>query len=502
LSDKEKYNVVLSPQAGAQSLFVSCPIFEIIMEGNRGGGKSLAMLMKFLIHVDKGYGSAWKGIIFRTEFKPLEDIIKKSKEYIPKIFPKARFMKSKDRMCWEFEDGEVLYFRHGKTGDDAQENFVGHEYVFIGFEELCNWADSDFYDIMKTSIRSTTKNIPKYIVSNTNPYGVGFAWVRKRFIDPDPIGGKVITDEFGQKRVRIHSSLAENTALMEADPNYINTLRSIKNKARRLAWLSGSWEINSGGFFENFWNEDYHFIDPFIIPRTWIIDRTMDWGYAKPFSIGWWAESDGTPIIYEDGTRVPTAKGDLFRIHEWYGCTDDESDGFNKGLKLTSQAVAEHIKRTDEAILKKYKNPVRPGYADSQIFQKHGVECIADSMAAVGVIWKKVRKGAGSRTGGLQVFCDYLETTILKLNPDYYVEKGYGDKFIDIKTLKVKSIDKLPMIQIFNNCINFKNIITNIQTNPKNPDDVDPNGPDHLIDEVRYRLTNVRSFVASGQRRE
>jgi len=495
----KKHNVILKPQDGSQNLFVNCPIFEILLEGNRGGGKSLGMLIKFIMHVGKGYGASWTGIIFRPEFEPLKDIIQKSLKFIPKIFPGARFLKNES--CWVFPEGEILRFGYGKTGADAEIKYLGNEFAFLGFEELTTWADSEFYDIMKSCLRSANSDVPRFVVSNTNPFGAGFAWVKKKFIDPDPIGGKIIRDEYGNEQVRIHSSLAENKILMENDPLYINTLRAIKNPARRKAWLFGSWEQNSGGYFENFWDEDYHFIDPFPIPQTWYIDRTMDWGSSHPFSIGWWAESDGSPIVYEDGTRIPTIKGDLFRIYEWYGCTQDEADGYRKGLKLSAKVVAERVKQIDEKLEKKYRNVVRPGYADSQIFQKHGVKTIAEVMQENGVIWNSVRKGRGSREGGLQVFCDYLETTILRLNPEYYKERGYSDKFVDVKTLRIKNIDRLPMIQIFNNCEYFKKIITTIQIDDKNPDDVDPN-LDHLVDEVRYRLTNVRSTASSGQRSE
>jgi len=44
------------------------------------------LLMKYLRYVDAGFGSAWTGIIFRREYKHLDDIVKKSKRWIPQIF--------------------------------------------------------------------------------------------------------------------------------------------------------------------------------------------------------------------------------------------------------------------------------------------------------------------------------------------------------------------------------------------------------------------------------
>jgi hypothetical protein len=30
-------------------------------------------------------------------------------------------------------------------------------------------------------------------------------------------------------------------------------------------------------------------IPPFEIPKDWLRFRSMDWGSASPFSVGWWA---------------------------------------------------------------------------------------------------------------------------------------------------------------------------------------------------------------------
>ena len=51
--DKPK-RIVWKPQAGAQVKVLSCPVFEVLIEGNRGGGKSDVLLMDFAQHIGKG----------------------------------------------------------------------------------------------------------------------------------------------------------------------------------------------------------------------------------------------------------------------------------------------------------------------------------------------------------------------------------------------------------------------------------------------------------------
>ena len=61
----------------------------------------------------------------------------------------------------------------------------------------------------------------------------------------------------------------------------------------------------------------------------------MDWGSARPFSVGWWAVSDG------EMDQFP--RGAIIRYREWYGM---EPRRPNVGLKLTAEAVAQGARPT------------------------------------------------------------------------------------------------------------------------------------------------------------
>ena len=58
------------------------------------------------------------------------------------------------------------------------------------------------------------------------------------------------------------------------------------------------------------------FLKPFEIPKTWTKDRSFDWGSSKPYSVGFWAESDGTNVVMTDGTTRSFPRVTLFRIAE------------------------------------------------------------------------------------------------------------------------------------------------------------------------------------------
>ena len=290
-----KRTAVWKALPGSQSLFLSSPIREVCFAGTRGPGKTDAMLMSFAQHCGRGYGDYWRGVIFRRNYKHLDDIISKSKRWFNRNAQNPRFLAGSSSLKWVWPSGEELLLRAFEDAEDYW-SYHGHEYPFIGWEELTSWPNIDCYESMKSCNRSSFQGtpalprLPRFIRSSTNPYGVGHAWVKKYFIDPNPYG-KITTDEDGNQRVALFGSVKENPYL---GAEYIKTLQSITDANKRKAWLEGSWDITSGGMFDDLWDATKHIVAPFKIPYTWRITRSFDWGSSKPFSVGWWALSDGT----------------------------------------------------------------------------------------------------------------------------------------------------------------------------------------------------------------
>ena len=142
MTKEQKAEIIWSPLEGSQRMFLTCPVREALYHGTRGPGKTDCLIMAFCQHVGKGYGDFWRGIIFREQFKNLKDIVAKSKRWIPKIWPEAKFNESKH--CWTWPTGEVLIFAHANKLSDY-DNYHGHEYPFVGWEELTNWMTSELY---------------------------------------------------------------------------------------------------------------------------------------------------------------------------------------------------------------------------------------------------------------------------------------------------------------------------------------------------------------------
>lgn len=133
-----------------------------------GGGKTDVLLMDFAKNVGRGWGASWKGVLFRENFPDLQDVISKSLKWFSQIFPDARYNRSNH--MWQFATGEQLFFRHARVPDDYW-NFHGHEYPWIGWEELTNWATPDLYLMMMSCNRTSDPRVTKRIISTCNPWG-------------------------------------------------------------------------------------------------------------------------------------------------------------------------------------------------------------------------------------------------------------------------------------------------------------------------------------------
>lgn len=499
-----KANIIWSPLPGSQARALTCPCNHILFDGTRGPGKTDAQLMYFRRFVGQGYGQFWTGIIFDRTYKMLDDLIKKSRRWFPLFGDGASFNKSDTR--WTWPTGESLLFRHMKEVSDYH-NYHGHEYPYIGWNELTKAPTSELYDLMmscnrssfvpqehspldkETGERKLLPPIPLVVFSTTNPHGPGHVWVKDRFVDAAP-PGKVVRvtrkvfnpqtkreEEITKTQVRIFGSYRENRFL---SPEYILELDSIKDENKRRAWLYGDWDIEVGGALDGVWDRRYQVVPRFQIPKGWArLDRSHDWGSAHPFSVGWWARANGEEVRLPDGTLWCPPAGSLIRFHEWYGT---EKVGTNKGIKLAARKVALGILERERDLRSErwIQDEVRPGPADGEIYNVKEAESgsIASKMEEEGVRWVRADKSRGSRRNGLQLLRDALENSIGEFDED-----------------GLRHVEK-PGLYIMDHCQAFIKTVPMLPRDEDDPEDVDTTAEDHVYDEVRYRvLASEKDFA-------
>lgn len=432
--------IVWRPQAGPQKALIDCPMAEILFGGARGGGKTDGVLGKYALK-DKRYGRGFNALFLRQEMPQADDLIERAKEiYIP-----CGAEYKEQQRTFVMPRGGRVRFRPLESVDDARK-YQGQNISDACVEEAGNYPDSRPIDMLFGALRSK-EHVPVQMILTANPGGAGHQWIKHRYIDPAPLGMEILrrTLPNGQQSheyVYIPSRVTDNRILMESDPGYVSRLNLVGSSELVRAWLEGDWSVIAGAFFPE-WSLARHVVQPHALPAHWMRFRAMDWGSARPFSVGWYAVSDG------DDTRYP--RGALIRYREWYGWSGEP----NKGARMTAEEVAKGIKDRDAG------DKISYSVIDPAAFAQNGGPSIAETMSAHGVHFAPAdnrRIGTLGAVGGWDQVRARLRGTD----------------------------DDAPMLYVFATCTHLIRTLPAMQHDDKRAEDIDTDGEDHAVDELRY----------------
>ena len=432
----------LSRISDKQYKFLSASRKHVGFGGARGGGKSWSVRTKAKI-----LAATYKGIkiliVRRTYPELVNNHINQLREELHGV---ARYNKSEK--VFTFPNGSTIKFGYCNNDKDLDQ-YQGAEYDVIFLDEATQLQEMWIKKI--TACVRGVNDFPKRIYYTCNPGGASHGYFKRLFIDKKYEEGEVPEDY-----CFIQALVTDNKALMESQPDYIKQLEALPPKLRE-AWLYGRWDIFEGQFFEDFRETPdidlchkagvtpeealiqrrfTHVIEPFDIPRGWNIMRSYDFGYNKPFSLGYWA------VDYD---------GVLYRILEIYGCTKTPDEGVkwspDEQFKRISEFEREHPWLKDRKIV--------DSIADPAIWDTSRGESIAETATRYGIYFSP---GDNSRVQGwMQVH--------YRMQFDH---NGY------------------PRMYVFNNCKAFIRTIPLMMYSETHPEDLDTKLEDHCPDEVRY----------------
>lgn len=424
--------LIIPPPNPKQRLFFEARERYIAYGGARAGGKSWAMRTKF-----SALCMRYAGIQILLLRRTLPELTENH------VNPLLRLLKgiatyNKQEKVFNFPNGSRLKLGYCANETDVLQ-YQGQAYDVIGMEEATMFTEFQF-NCLRESNRSSglmKEAFSPRMYLTCNPGGVGHHWVKRLFVDRI-YKGKERPEDY----VFIAAKVYDNTAFMERDPDYVSQLESLPEKRRRMM-LHGDWTSVEGAFFEEFINDPSHYEDrqwthviaPFEPPKHWKIYRSFDFGYARPFSMGYWT-------VDEDGV--------IYRILEWYGCTDTANDG----LRIPPDKIFEEAARLEREhpFLKGRRIQ---GVADPSIWDSSRGVSVAESAAKHGI---RFTPGDNERIAGwMQVHYRLA-----------FDENGF------------------PMMYVFNNCKAFIRTIPTLQYDDHKVEDLDTDGEDHVADEVRY----------------
>lgn len=432
-----------------QALFHKSKADELLFGGAAGGGKSKAIVMEAFI--DAVENPNIHSYLFRKTYTELKDtLIKEAVRSIPSNL--GTYIAADHD--FKLFNGSVLHFRYCRNITDAY-SYQGVEMHRLYIDELTHFT-KDCYDYLKTRLRAVKSlNIKPKIRLTTNPGGVGHGWVKSSFIDNKPpfelIQNKIFSSVLNKENIvttqYIPAFVTDNPHLTE---DYIIQLEQ-KPEAIRKALLLGDWNVFEGQVFSEFIDDRNHYFDrkfthviePFTIPKHFKRFRSFDFGYSKPFSVGYWAmDNDGV----------------LYRYAEIYGSPKDtyskQTKTPNVGMKLEPSRIATLIRQYEDKYEK--RNEII-GIADPSIFdESRGSDgCVAKLFERQNIYFEK---GDNKRIAG-------------KMQLHYrlaFDESGF------------------PKMYVFNTCKDFIRTISTIVYDTFNPEDIDSSCEDHIYDETRY----------------
>lgn len=330
-----------------QEEFLSIPtkVFEATYGGGAGSAKTDVLLLYGICnqwHENPNF----KQVFMRRTFPELRnEVIPRSRQ----IYSKFGATLNKSDMAWTFprpdqyggrglsNDGAMIFLGQCENEDDVHK-YDSMEINLFTPDEVTSLTEYIYLYIGFTRVRTSDKTLPAIIRAAGMPGGVGHAFVRKRFVEPFPKGGKVLVGRGGVLRIYIHATLADNP---HVDPNYRKSLEALP-EAEKRAKLYGDWNAYQGQVFDEFRDKNYpdepenaiHTCQPFEIPSWWPKIVVGDWGYAAMTYIGFYAISPNKRLyLYRELHWYKT------RIEDWAPIIRDFCDKENpRSIKFCQSA--------------------------------------------------------------------------------------------------------------------------------------------------------------------
>lgn len=227
-----------------QAAFLLLEDLEAFYGGAASGGKSDALLMAALQHVDTpGYSA----ILFRRTYSDLSlpgSLMDRASEWLAPYINsgEVRWIDKLKTYIFSCPGGgtSTLSFGYLETDGDKY-RYQGSEFQFIGYDEVTQLLESCYRYLFSRLRRVRGVTVPLRIRGASNPGGTGHAWVRNRFLVEGPSKGRVFIAAKMDDNPHIDAEEYEK-ALSELDP------------VTRAQLRSGDWEVRTeGSLFDRSW---------------------------------------------------------------------------------------------------------------------------------------------------------------------------------------------------------------------------------------------------------
>lgn len=446
--------------------------YYIIMGGGRGGGKSACLVMLLLRDVIR-FGKSYVGALVRRDLAGLQNLIALISQEMA-LYPElkgSRFLTGRNE--FRFNNGAVLYAHYIKD-QDSYNRFQGESLSHLYADELAQIPEPAPLLRLISSLRTSDPSVKPRFVGTCNSIGPGSWWLYQHIVSKAIPWKPMQSELFGREVCLISSTLFDNTYLTDRE-GYINTLKASTNfdPVKAEAEIYGRWGGGVGSFFGHVYSPERQMLsqlptglpieDPsFRASRDVFI--ALDWGTRAPSAA---ALIYRTPTACEWDGRMLGAKS-LVLVDTIYTntATPDGTPQWNTGDRtLTTTKMAGMIR---ELCLKNgvslddipIKHRIMDAALGAQLGSREG--SLGQQLADAGC--KMIAGPKGLRSIGWTALIALMEASGDHSVPGWYVTENCKPWFATVPTLVYDE---------------------------KNKEDLATDGPDHLVDCIRYLIMSL-----------
>ena len=445
-----------------QAVALSCPAFELLYGGQKGGGKTdflVACVIPILQRAHEKYLRTGQKqfrcriVLFRKNLDDLKDITARTRELYPVLDPEMGEEGFNTNLkTWTFTSGATVELKH-LDGPDDHKGYNGQELRAVLFDQV-EEIPYDVYAFLLAQIRTTDPDFRDLLMtrSTANPGGRHGDWVFERFIKPHPAGNKVLIEtvrlrdgtEREVTRAFVPATLTDNPYL-NADGQYEANMRATLPEHMLKQYLEGDWDVVVGAFFASRIIPHVHSMtwaeflkkSPKGIPASWDVGFGLDWGASAAAATIFAARDSDDRIWCFD---------ELYRPGE------------------TGRAYGEHLRKKfanqNWSREHKWQTTDMYGMVDSEAWAKFGADgaAPADTMSSMGFRLFPANK---DRKAGIEQI---------------------------LERLRVRNDGMPGLIIIRDQCPNLWRTFRTVRTDDKNKEDYDKRDEAHAVDAMRFKL--------------
>lgn len=336
--------MIVKPQAGPQTRFLTCSADIVFYGGAAGGGKSYGLLLEPLYDIgNRDFGA----VIFRRTTKHItnEGGLWDTAE---SLYRAIGGLPNQNELCFKFPTGAKVGFAHMEH-EKHRFGWQGSQIPLIGFDELTHFTWKQFNYMLsrnrstcgaRSRIRATLNPDPDHFARQWIDWYIdenGFAIpersgvIRWFIVSGDEVVWRDSREELlavyptsiPKSFTFIPSKLSDNKILMEQDPTYLGNLQAM-TRVERARLLDGNWNIRptAGSYFKR---SDFQVVD--ALPKLTKICRAWD-------QAGSIKKKNSDDPDYTAGCKMgQTVDGDYIIIHmERFRCEPPQVDSRIKNI--------------------------------------------------------------------------------------------------------------------------------------------------------------------------